>query len=96
MLPDIFANYSAKIIKKSHFESSQSNRKIDNVIFEKRSNRPRAMLGTWRTKSSRLDFCWLLRYLVNAHVYSSNGNVERYTDILPYKVKKGQNLVNVV
>ena len=40
VLPDVFAKYSAKIIKKSHFERGQSNRKIDNVIFEKRSNRP--------------------------------------------------------
>jgi hypothetical protein len=30
------------------------------------------MLGTWRTKSSGLEFFWLLRYVLDASIYSSN------------------------
>ena len=68
-------HFVIKIIKNYQ---KKPNRKLNcqiesgNIFLKERSNQPWAMLGTWRTKSSRLDFCWLLRYLVNAHVYSSN------------------------
>ena len=36
------------------------------------------MLGTSRMKSTGLWICWLLRYVVDAHVYSSNAKCQHF------------------
>ena len=72
VLPDNDTINSVKSIKKSQFESNSSNRKVDNVIFEERTNRPWSMLGTWLRYLVRLVKCCFFRYVVNAYVYSSN------------------------
>ena len=49
------------------------------------------MLVTWRTKSSGLEFFWLLSYVVDAYVYSSNE--EYFRDFRGFKMDQGLGLL---
>ena len=57
-LLDIFTINSAKIIKRSHFDRNLSNWKDDNIIL--------------KNEVTGHGKCWFFRYVVDAHVYSSN------------------------
>ena len=58
MLPDNITIINAKIIKKSHFERNLSNRKVDNIIFEERSNQPWRWPVTWLYFVNEVVWTW--------------------------------------
>ena len=71
-LQDNFSNNLVKNYRKKPNLKATCPIESDNDIFKERSNQPWSMLGTWLRYLVRLVKCCFFRYVVDAHVYSSN------------------------